>query len=52
MVKNIISAALCLAATAGAVVSPANLDSDLTILIQNDLLGIRPSVFINAACQC
>lgn len=42
MLKRIGSIALYLAATAEAVVSPSNLNSDLSILIQNDLLGIQP----------
>lgn len=39
MLKHIAGVALYLAVTGGAVVSPANLNSDLSILIQNDLLG-------------
>lgn len=49
MLKSIASIAVYLAVTAEAVVSPSNLNSDLSILIQNDLRGIQSSTSLVAS---
>lgn len=53
MLKHIANVALLtlyLAVTGAAVVSPANLNSDLSILIHNDLLGTHCLYLIQVWC--